>query len=81
MSTAVVWMLVAFLRRLRQFFKKEPDSFWRWCGFCIYAGYLGFLLHGLTVDMLFFRHLWIMLGIGTAMAQMAKLPPRMETRS
>jgi len=40
---------------------------------CILAGFIGFLLNGLTLDILSMRHFWIMLAIGAARANKPEL--------
>jgi O-antigen ligase len=49
---------ICFFRKLRD--KGEQELISR----CILSGFLGFMLNGITIDILSMRHFWIMLAVG-----------------
>lgn len=72
--SAVVSVFAVVLWQLIRFVSKSSRTFWQWCGWCVCAGHIGFLLHGVTVDMLLFRHFWVMLAVGGVAIRLAERP-------
>lgn len=51
---------------IKRFRKSDKYSLQKIVSGCILAGFIGFLLNGLTMDILSMRHFWIMMAIGIA---------------
>lgn len=61
------YFFLSFMRlMIKGFKKKNYDTFTRVVSGCVLAGFIGFLLNGLTIDILSMRHFWFMAAIGLA---------------
>jgi O-antigen ligase len=54
---------ILLVKRFSQAEYPEPQ---RVVSGCILAGFIGFLLNGLTIDILWMRHFWLMMAVGLA---------------
>lgn len=64
---ALVYFLIVYGTSLAVRFKaSRPDSFDKVLSGCLLAGFIGFILNALTLDILSMRHFWFMLAVGYA---------------
>lgn len=61
----LIYFLLKYMSLLIKRFKQANNfTFEKILSGCILAGFIGFLLNGLTIDMLSMRHFWFMIAIG-----------------
>lgn len=64
---ALVFFLTGYARRLSKRLRSSDSlSFGSILSGCVLAGFIGFMLNALTLDILSMRHFWFMLAIGLA---------------